>query len=256
MHSERVLDYSKIYDGELTEDQQIKLFLDFGNTKDYKAAREEFLKEISSDKKLLTAYRRISLCVGDLDFMLFIVHLSHRKPNEYKKFGPHKVSFNSMIMNSEEILRRAKYSDGDFLCLREYSDFEEYSKMHLGIVRRRVGRTRPRKFKSIEVSDLEQRILNAITIRNSSQQPILLMHDYRALSYLRTPLMVLERIPVHFGTRNKQRLVYKLWAPEFHKIVYASENALKSINSKKWRHQGMRDLDHVKKALRQSRVFS
>lgn len=247
------MDYSKIYDGEITEDQQIKLFLDFHKTKEYKIAREEFLEEVCLDKSLLAAYKTINLCCGSVHNM-FIVRLSHRTPNKYRKFGPHKVSFNSMILRAEDLRRRAKYSPGDFLCLREYSDFEEYSKMALGLLR--SSRETSWKFKSAMRSDLEARVMSILNITESAMQPRLFMHDYRALSYLRTPLMVLECIPVHFGTKNKQRIAYKLWAPEFHKIIYTSENALKPINSKKWRHQGMRDLEHVKKALYKSRVFS
>lgn len=238
--------YEDIFMGSISPEMQCKLHINNKGNIEYLGMREDFLKEIVSDHELYQTYKMINRSFyvrfsPSVD--LFIVYLSHKNPNDYKKLYNFKFSFNSMAMKLKDIQSKAKFRPGQMLCVREFKDYEMYFKM--GISARKT------RGHSLEKSSLESKILDSFNISSNGWKP----HDFKALSVLRSPVMVMEAIPLFFGSVNKEQLCYRIWIPQCNDSTLIHESALKPINSHNWRHKNMKEKEFVKNAMKASAIF-
>jgi hypothetical protein len=251
------MQYENFFAGDFSVRQQCDFHTANENNEEYLKLREEFLEEIVSDPELLWSYKminwsfsaRLSQASAPTKWAktkdIFVIYLSHRNPNQRVHFHNYRVSFQEMTKRLRELCQEATFKPGQMLCVREYKDYEMYFDMSASPFQGSYRRC------PVVTSDLELKILNSFNLPCAN----FYARDFKALSSLRSPVMVMDVIPLFFGGNSREYIHYRAWVPQINSTVLIRQSALKTINSRNWRHKNMKDKAHVRRYVSQSRLF-
>lgn len=251
------MQYENFFAGDFSVRRQCNFHIANEDNREYLKLREEFLEEIVSDPELFWSYKminwsfnaRLSRSNAPTKWAktkdIFVVYLSHRNPNQRAHFYNHRVSFQKMAEGLRELCQGATFKPGQMLCVREYKDYEMYFDMSARPFQGHFQRS------PVKISDLELKILDSFNLPCMN----FWARDFKALSSLRSPVMVMDVIPLFFGGNSKEYIHYRVWVPQINSTALIRQSALKTINSQDWRHKNMKDKAHVRRYMSQSRLF-